>query len=442
VAVSALGGDPAEQRGADAFGRSLAMNAEHNGDAVRRLYGVGLDWRRSDNPLMREAQLADARFGSWEPGVNLVARLARLASALVRTARVEAVPSSGAVLRPSYDPDGDGAPDLWNLPDAQRRADAYFKTTTKLLPVRLPSPVSAMHWTKPVVARAVGVPNLYCVPDLAAFLLPYASPLDKRRLLRRWRAIIGAADHLLVSSEACGRDLVRLFGVPEHRFTVTYQISGDGRPQGRQAGCVTQEQIRATFDLPHRGYYVCHGPVDMMSNIGRLAEAYMASGTKHPLLIVGSMGYKGHLELRTIRDDHVRYFERDASRIVAKRQITVIDGLPRDLLAGLVRGARAVVVPFLYECVGTAALEAMRYGTPVITAATGAMPELVADAALTVDPYDPRQIADAIRAVDGGDELRARLSGKGPRRAAQFGPEAFNGRLEAVYERLGLRPTS
>ena len=442
MTVSGLGEDPAKGDTVDAFGQSLALNSESNGDIVQRLYGLGIDRRRSD-PIVREAQFFDARFGGWRPRIHRVTRLARLASALVRGAEVDVVPTGGLVLRPSDVPDADVVSDVWNLPDARRRADAYFKTTRRLLPIRLPTPASAMHWTEPVAARAVGVPNLYCVSDLAAFRLPHASPLDKRRLLKRWRAIIAAADHLLVSSEACGRDLVRLFAMPEHRFTVTHQICGGRRSHGRDVEeRVSHDQIRSTFGLPHRGYYVCHGPIEMMSNIGRIAEAYLASGTKRPLFIVGSMGYKGHLELRTIREDHVRFFELDASKIVAKRLVTLVDGLPRDLLAGVIRGARAVVVPFLYDCVGTAALDAMRFGTPVIASTTGAMPELVADAALTVDPYDAGAIADAIRAVDGDDELCASLSGKGPRRAALFGLDAFNARLEAAYERLGLSPAA
>lgn len=437
MAVSALAGDSAKEDALDAFGRSLEQNTERSGDIVQRLYGFTAGRRRSD-PLVREAQFFDARFGSWRPRVRRLTRLAQLTSALVGGSKVDVLPVSGTVLQPSDVLDGEAASAAWNLPDAQRRADAYFKTTRRLLPIHLPPQASAMHWTRPVPARAVGVPNLYCVPDLAAFRLPYASPLDKRRLLRRWKTIIAGADHLLVSSEACGRDLVRLFEVPENQFTVTYQIYGGGLLRSTDAQRVPQDQVHSTLGLPHRGYYLLHGPVEMMSNVGRVAEAYLSSGTKHPLLIVGAAGYKGHLEVQAIRDDHVRYFERGASRITVKRQVAVIDALPRNLLAGVIHGARAVVVPFLYDCVGTAALEAMRLGAPVITSTTGAMPELVSDAALTIDPYDTRAIAEAIRAVDGDEELRACLSAKGAQRAARFSPDAFNARLETIYEMLGL----
>jgi glycosyltransferase involved in cell wall biosynthesis len=62
----------------------------------------------------------------------------------------------------------------------------------------------------------------------------------------------------------------------------------------------------------------------------------------------------------------------------------------------------------------------------------------VGDAALTVDPYDVSALVRAIQAVDGDPELRARLAAAGPRRAAQFSPERYAARLEALYGRLGL----
>jgi glycosyltransferase involved in cell wall biosynthesis len=67
------------------------------------------------------------------------------------------------------------------------------------------------------------------------------------------------------------------------------------------------------------------------------------------------------------------------------------------------------------------------------------MPEVVGDAALTVDPYDVSALVRAIQAVDRDPELRARLAFEGPRRAALFSPERYDVRLRALYQRLGLQ---
>ncbi len=116
----------------------------------------------------------------------------------------------------------------------------------------------------------------------------------------------------------------------------------------------------------------------------------------------------------------------------------LLDYAPFRLLVNLIRGARAVLFPSLYEGFGLPALEAMLLGTPVVTSNTASMPEVVGDAALTVDPYDVSALVRAIQAVDGDAELRARLAAAGPRRAAQFSPERYAARLEALYARLGV----
>src|SRR5919206_3744750 len=122
-----------------------------------------------------------------------------------------------------------------------------------------------------------------------------------------------------------------------------------------------------------------------------------------------------------------------------RRKIILLDYAPFRLLVNLIRGARAVLFPSLYEGFGLPALEAMLLGTPVITSNTASMPEVVGEAALQVDPYDISALVQAIQAVDGDAELRARMAEAGPRRAALFSPERYAARLEALYARLGVR---
>ena len=57
-----------------------------------------------------------------------------------------------------------------------------------------------------------------------------------------------------------------------------------------------------------------------------------------------------------------------------------------------------------------------------------------------MDPYDISALVQAIQAVDRDPALRARLAEAGPRQAAQFSPERYAARLEALYARLGIPP--
>ena len=72
-------------------------------------------------------------------------------------------------------------------------------------------------------------------------------------------------------------------------------------------------------------------------------------------------------------------------------------GEPTDQeLAALMRGARCLVYPSLYEGFGLPVLEAMACGTPVVTSRGGATEEVAGGAAVLADPRSPASIADGI----------------------------------------------
>ena len=90
----------------------------------------------------------------------------------------------------------------------------------------------------------------------------------------------------------------------------------------------------------------------------------------------------------------------------------------------------------LTEGFGLPVLEAMACGTPVVTSNTSSLPEVAGDAALLVDPYDVRQIAQAMWLVLSQPALAAELRARGLARAAQFTWERTARETIAVYERV------
>ena len=70
--------------------------------------------------------------------------------------------------------------------------------------------------------------------------------------------------------------------------------------------------------------------------------------------------------------------------------------VPDDELASLYRGAEAFVFPSLFEGFGIPVVEAMACGTPAVVSSHPSLDEASGDAAVRVDPHDPKEIAAGI----------------------------------------------
>lgn len=107
--------------------------------------------------------------------------------------------------------------------------------------------------------------------------------------------------------------------------------------------------------------------------------------------------------------------------------------VPDDLLPALYSGADVFVYPSLYEGFGLPPLEAAACGTPVVTGNGTALPEVLGDAALLVDPTDRGALTDAIRWLLNDGVARDRLSILGLRRAGMF---TWDRTSEAIWSLL------
>ena len=312
-------------------------------------------------------------------------------------------------------------------------AERRFRRAGTFLTLRMPDPPAIMHWTYPVPVRLEGARNVYTLHDLVPLKLPYTT-LDNKLYYRKLIELcVTVGDHICTVSESSRNDILGLFpGVSPDKVTNSYQTAPV--PAELLAGDPLEDAriVEGLFGLQRRGYFLFFGALDPKKNLARIIEAYVTSGSATPLVIVGARHWGTEQESRIFggKGGISLYGEATAKGLV------LLDYLPREMLLRLVRGAKAVMFPSLYEGFGLPALEAIRLGTPVISSTVSSLPEVVGDAGLLVDPYDTQAIAAAMRALDGDAELGERLSAAGPAQAAKFSDEAYRDRLSAMYAKV------
>jgi MMP alpha-(1->4)-mannosyltransferase len=101
--------------------------------------------------------------------------------------------------------------------------------------------------------------------------------------------------------------------------------------------------------------------------------------------------------------------ERLVGELALGDRVRFVHGISDGQLAGLLASAEIAVVPSLYEGFSLPAVEHMASGTPLVVSRTGALPEVVGDAAVQVAPGDAEALAAALRALHDSPAQRARL---------------------------------
>jgi glycosyltransferase involved in cell wall biosynthesis len=199
---------------------------------------------------------------------------------------------------------------------------------------------------------------------------------------------------LITVSEFSKRELIEVLGVDPEAIEVI--------PPGvdeRFAPGVDAAPARASYGLD-RPYVLTLGTVSTRKNLDTLEPAAKAL-RELGIELVAAGSDRGYLR----------------SGLVPFRRLGYVAD---SLLPALYAGARAVLVPSLYEGFGLPCLEAMACGVPVVCSTLGALPETCGPDALVADPRDPTGFAQAVLTAAGDEAVRARLAEAGPKRAAMF----------------------
>jgi len=252
--------------------------------------------------------------------------------------------------------------------------------------------------TLPVAAPCRQVVTVH---DLFAAIEPrWFGPRTGLQLRLTQRRAAHAARAVIAVSERTRQDLVERYRVPAERIQVVY--NGVDHERFRPSdGQVDAEAIARRFGVPYP-FILFVGSLMPWRNAPRLLRA--ASRLKMGLLLVGRDIW-GTDPTARLAAEHGWDWARFA-------------GYATDAdLPTLYAAASVFAYPSFYEGFGIPPVEAMASGTPVVASTGGALPEVLGDAALLVDPYDESALAEAL---DAAAHDRGELRRRGIARAARY----------------------
>jgi glycosyltransferase involved in cell wall biosynthesis len=268
-------------------------------------------------------------------------------------------------------------------------------------------------------------PFVVTVHDLGFLLYPQEKDWRTSWRVRMLGRGLRRAHTVIAVSGATQRDVEHLFSIPSNKIRRIYDApdpalffeSPDKSPEDLLR---EKEERRLRFlgryqiDYP---FLLYAGSVRPQKNIPRLIESFAvvrAELQQHPhfrnlkLIIIGDKISKNPAVrlavLHSRLEDSVRF----------------LGFVPDETLRVFFEAAEAFVFPSLHEGFGIAPLEAMVSGTPVIASNVSALPEVLGDAAMLVNPDNVFDIARGIHDVLLDTELQETLIAKGYEQARRY----------------------
>jgi glycosyltransferase involved in cell wall biosynthesis len=255
--------------------------------------------------------------------------------------------------------------------------------------------------------KRISIPWIVTIYDLSFMKFPESFNAATRIYLAyAVRDSLRRADRVIAISESTKRDLVAHFGVKPNKVRVVYCGVDPAFAPSRDS-----MDIRTKYSLPDK-FILFLGTIEPRKNIVRLIRAYARAKREaklmHRLVLVGARGRKYAEMDRAAQEERV------------ENDVMFIGYAPQEEIAAWYRAADLFVYPSLYEGFGLPPLEAMAYGTPVVTSNASSLPEVVGDAALLVAPDDERALADAIVRAVSDRALREEMIARGIAQAKRF----------------------
>ena len=241
------------------------------------------------------------------------------------------------------------------------------------------------------------------------------------RLMERWQT--KRSDGIISPTRALADIVCRGWHIAPERVTVV-PTGMDPAPVQANAGGPLPDALAGLE------YVLYFGRLEERKGVQVLGQALPAVLSAHPNLkavFVGDdLSYRGGSMREAIRAMNAGNSER----------LIFLNRLPQKELFPIIKAARLVALPSLWENLANTCLEAMQLSRPVVATRGCGFEEVIEDgvSGFLVEPGDAEGLADAMLAALADPALLERVSQGALRRVGEFGIDAMAARLADYYE--------
>ena len=184
------------------------------------------------------------------------------------------------------------------------------------------------------------------------------------------------------------------------------------------------KKVKEKYSLKNP-YFLYIGVWRDHKNMPRMLRAY-SQALKEWLAVEMVIAWREDPVYREVRDTFV------AENL--QKHVRILGFVDDDQLSALYKGARAYVLPSLYEGFGLQILESMASKIPVISSNVSSMPEIAGkDGALFFNPTSIDSIKKAMLEIDSNEKLRNQLVENGKKRVQEFSWEKMWAETLKIY---------
>ncbi len=250
------------------------------------------------------------------------------------------------------------------------------------------------------VSRAIGF-----IYDLGFLYHPEAYPGSYEKLKKQTEQLVRRSQRIVTISNSVKSDLQKVYGLSNEKIAVAHP------------GVDKRFTKKGKILIGEFPYFLFVGALKPGKNVPRLIEAFAQFLKKEKklfdlYLVGGDYWLDPHIEVAI-------------KKYKLEKRVKKLGFVPDEKLPDYYRGAVAFVSPSLHEGFCMPAVEAMACGCPVIGSAQGAMPEIIGEAGLVVEPTDIDAIVRAMQNMAYNAKQRNICVVRGLKQARKYSWDTF-----------------